>query len=160
MDADVGDFDRADVLIDGTQISAVGTDLGATADDVIDGTYLIAMPGFVDTHRHIWQGALRNILPNGLLSDYQRDITGTARSVFRPEDAYIGDLVSALGAVNAGVTTLLDWSNIPTPLSRASASPESVASMRLVAGHPGRTTSFPTTFADSAASISLRMINY
>ena len=73
---------------------------------------MIVMPGFVDTHRHMWQGALRNILPNGLLSDYGRDITGTARSVFRPEDAHIGDLVSALGAINAGVTTVLDWSHI------------------------------------------------
>jgi cytosine/adenosine deaminase-related metal-dependent hydrolase len=73
---------------------------------------MIVMPGFVDTHRHIWEGPLRNILPNGLLSDYQRDITGAARAVYRPEDAYIGDLVSAPGAINAGVTTLLDWSHI------------------------------------------------
>jgi 5-methylthioadenosine/S-adenosylhomocysteine deaminase len=70
------------------------------------------MPGFVDTHRHMWQGALRNVLPDGLLSDYQRDITGAARDVFRPEDAYIGDLIIALGAINAGVTTCLDWSHI------------------------------------------------
>ena len=73
---------------------------------------MIAMPGFVDTHRHMWQGSLRNILPNGLLSDYGRDITGSARRVYRPEDAYIGDLVIALGAINAGVTTVLDWSHI------------------------------------------------
>ena len=73
---------------------------------------MIVMPGFVDTHRHMWQGALRNILPNGLLSDYQRDITGAARAVFRPEDARIGDLVTALGALNAGVTTVLDWSHV------------------------------------------------
>ena len=31
---------------------------------------------------------------------------------FRPEDAYVGDLVSALGAIDAGITTLLDWSHI------------------------------------------------
>jgi 5-methylthioadenosine/S-adenosylhomocysteine deaminase len=55
---------------------------------------------------------LRNILPNGLLSDYQRDVTGAAWAVYRLEDAYAGDLVSALGAINAGVTTLLDWSHI------------------------------------------------
>jgi 5-methylthioadenosine/S-adenosylhomocysteine deaminase len=73
---------------------------------------MIVMPGFVDTHRHMWQGALRNILPDGLLSDYGRDITGAARSHFEPEDARIGDLVSALGAINAGVTTVLDWSHI------------------------------------------------
>jgi cytosine/adenosine deaminase-related metal-dependent hydrolase len=70
------------------------------------------MPGFVDTHRHAWQGALRNLQPNGLLSDYTRDIIGTARPVYRPEDVHIGDLVTALGAINAGVTTMLDWSHI------------------------------------------------
>jgi cytosine/adenosine deaminase-related metal-dependent hydrolase len=60
----------------------------------------------------MWEGPLRNILPNGLLSDYTRDITGVARAAYRPEDARIGNLVSALGAINAGVTTLLDWSHI------------------------------------------------
>jgi hypothetical protein len=71
----------------------------------------------------MWQAALRNIFPNGLLSNYGRDITGTARSVMRPEDARIGDFVSALGAINAGVTTMLDWSHIgnsPAHAMRAS----------------------------------------
>jgi len=60
----------------------------------------------------MWEGQLRGILPDGRLSDYTRDITGAARAIFRPEDARIGDLVSALGAINAGVTTVLDWSHI------------------------------------------------
>ncbi len=111
MDPDVGDFETGDVLIDGSTIAAVGPDLEASGE-VIDASNMIVMPGFVDTHRHMWQGQLRNILPNGLLSDYGRDITGAARGVFRPRDAYIGDLVIALGAVNAGVTTVLDWSHI------------------------------------------------
>ncbi len=114
LDPRLGDFDRADVLIEGTTIAAVAPNLEITGDDVevIDASRMIVMPGFVDTHRHMWQGALRNVSPDGLLSDYTRDITGAARSVFRPEDAYIGDLVSALGALNAGVTTVLDWSHI------------------------------------------------
>lgn len=111
LDRGVGDFETADVLIDGGTIAAVQPNLTAQAE-VIDASNMIVMPGFVDTHRHMWEGPLRNILPNGLLSDYGRDITGTARSVYRPEDAYIGNLVSALGAVNAGVTTVLDWSHI------------------------------------------------
>ena len=111
MDPGVGDFETGDVLIDGSTIAAVGPDLEASAE-VIDASNMIVMPGFIDTHRHMWQGQLRNILPNGLLSDYGRDITGTARAVFRPEDAYIGDLVIALGAIHAGVTTVLDWSHI------------------------------------------------
>jgi 5-methylthioadenosine/S-adenosylhomocysteine deaminase len=111
LDPNIGDFETADVLIEGSKILAVQPNLRASAE-VIDASNMIIMPGFVDTHRHMWEGPLRNILPNGLLSDYQRDITGAARAVYRPEDAYIGDLVSALGAINAGVTTLLDWSHI------------------------------------------------
>jgi cytosine/adenosine deaminase-related metal-dependent hydrolase len=111
LDSSVGDFDKADVLIDGSKIAMVQPNIRATAR-VIDASNMIVMPGFIDTHRHAWEAPLRNILPNGLLSDYTRDITGTARAAYRPEDAYIGDLVTALGAINAGVTTLLDWSHI------------------------------------------------
>jgi 5-methylthioadenosine/S-adenosylhomocysteine deaminase len=124
LDARVGDFDVADVLIDGSRIAAVGPRLSATGAQTIDATNCIVMPGFVDTHRHMWQGALRNILPNGLLGDYSRDITGTARALFRPEDARIGDLVSALGAINAGVTTCLDWSHIGNSPAHADAAIE------------------------------------
>jgi len=112
LDPNIGDFDTADVLIDGTKIAAVGPNLTAGNAQVIDAGHAIVMPGLVDTHRHMWEGSLRNILPNGLLGDYTRDITGAARAVFRPEDAHAGDLVSALGAINAGVTTVLDWSHI------------------------------------------------
>jgi cytosine/adenosine deaminase-related metal-dependent hydrolase len=111
LDPNVGDFEQADVLIEGSKIVEVRPNIQASAT-VIDASNMIVMPGFVDTHRHIWEGILRSILPNGMLSDYQRDITGAARAVYRPEDAHAGDLVSALGAINAGITTLLDWSHI------------------------------------------------
>ena len=111
LDARIGNFEIADVLIEGARITEVRPNITASAT-VIDASNTIVMPGFIDTHRHMWQGALRNILPDGLLSDYSRDITGVARAAFRPRDVRIGDLVSALGAVNAGVTTLLDWSHI------------------------------------------------
>ena len=111
LDRNVGDFDTADVLIDGATIADVKPNLTASAE-IIDASNTIVMPGFIDTHRHMWEGPLRSVLPNGLLSDYTRDITGVARDAYRPEDAYIGDLLSALGALNAGVTTILDWSHI------------------------------------------------
>ena len=80
LDPQVGDFDTADVLIEGSRIAAVGPNLSATAT-IVDASNTIVMPGFIDTHRHMWQGALRNILPNGLLSDYVRDILGV-RAVY------------------------------------------------------------------------------
>jgi cytosine/adenosine deaminase-related metal-dependent hydrolase len=111
MDPKVGNFRTADVLIEGAKIAAVQPNLNATAE-IIDASNMIVMPGFVDTHRHAWQGALRNIIPNAVLGDYVRDILGTARPHYRPQDVHIGDLISALGAINAGVTTMLDWSHI------------------------------------------------
>ena len=111
MDDELGDFETADILIDGEFIRKISPSIEEDVESV-DASDHIIIPGFVDTHRHMWQGVLRNILPDGLLSDYMRVVTGSARSVFRPDDAYIGNLVSALGAIDAGITTILDWSHI------------------------------------------------
>src|SRR6266511_1088282 len=148
LDPNVGDFETADVLIEGSKIVAVQPNLKASAT-VIDAANMIVMPGFVDTHRHIWEGILRSILPNGMLSDYQRDITGTARAVYRPVDAYAGNLVSALGAINAGITTLLDWSHIGNSPEHTDAAIEALreSGIRAVyaygAGTAGPTNQFP-----------------
>jgi 5-methylthioadenosine/S-adenosylhomocysteine deaminase len=151
LDRALGDFERADVLLEGARIAAVQPtiEVSSAAVDVIDAAGTIVMPGFVDTHRHMWQGALRNILPDGLLTDYGRDITGAARAVFRPEDARIGDLVSALGALNAGVTTILDWSHVGNSPAHSDAAIDGLreAGIRAVyaygAGAPGAANRFP-----------------
>ena len=89
---------------------------GRTAEaEVIDASGMIVMPGFVDSHRHIWEGLLRNIgtdVPLEGRSSYISFVLHKLAPAFRPEDAYIGDLISALGAIDAGITTLLDWSHI------------------------------------------------
>ena len=112
LDPDIGNYRQGDVLIEGTKISAVGPKLRVSDAEVIDASSMIVMPGFIDTHRHIWEGILKNIAPDALLDDYFRDILGVLAPVYRPDDAYAGNLVSALGAIDAGVTTLLDWSHI------------------------------------------------
>lgn len=115
LDATVGDFAKADVLIDGATIVAVGPNLEAGDAEVIDATGMIVMPGFVDTHRHIWEGNLRNIGTDVPLEGRVSYISFVLRKLaptYRPEDVYAGNLVSALGAIDAGITTLLDWSHI------------------------------------------------
>jgi cytosine/adenosine deaminase-related metal-dependent hydrolase len=111
FDRSVGDFDKADVLIEGSRIAAVRPDISAQAN-VIDATDMIVLPGFIDTHHHCYQSALRNVLANGLLADYFRDISGAATNHYRPEDAYVGNLIGALRAVDAGVTTITDLSQV------------------------------------------------
>lgn len=111
FDRSIGDFDRADVLIEGTKIAAVRPDISADAT-VIDASNTIVLPGFIDTHHHFYQSALRNVLANGLLSDYFRDISGAATNHYRVEDAYVGNLIGALRSIDAGITTITDLSQV------------------------------------------------
>ena len=111
LDRAVGDFERADVLIEGGRIAAVRPDISAEAA-VIDAANTIVLPGFIDTHHHFYQSQLRNVLPNGVLADYFRDISGAATSQYRPEDAYVGNLIGALRSIDAGITTITDLSQV------------------------------------------------
>ena len=61
MDPALGDLPSGDVLIEGEKILAVGPDLSNGEVEMIDASGMIVMPGFVDSHRHIWEGLLRNI---------------------------------------------------------------------------------------------------
>ncbi|MCC6801871.1 MAG: amidohydrolase family protein [Anaerolineae bacterium] len=115
LDAKVGNFYKASVLIDGSKIAAVGPNVTAGDAEVIDASDMIVMPGFIDTHRHTWEGILRNIGTNVPLEgdeSYLAFILNTLAPAYRPEDVYMGNLVGLLGAINAGITTLLDWSHI------------------------------------------------
>ncbi|MGD2102157.1 MAG: amidohydrolase family protein [Acidimicrobiia bacterium] len=116
MDPTVGELAVGDVLIQGDEIVDVGPRLnGASDTEVIDATGMIVMPGFVDSHRHIWEGVLRNIgtdVPLEGRTSYISFVLHKLAPAFRPEDAYVGNLLSALGAIDAGITTLLDWSHI------------------------------------------------
>jgi cytosine/adenosine deaminase-related metal-dependent hydrolase len=115
LDKALGNFRRADVLIEGSKIAAVGPDLAAGDAEVIDASNMIVMPGFVDTHRHLWEGILRNIGVDYPLEgdvSYLAFVLNVLAPVYRPQDVYAGNLVSALGAINAGITTILDWSHI------------------------------------------------
>jgi 5-methylthioadenosine/S-adenosylhomocysteine deaminase len=112
LDRTVGDHEQADVLIEGSKISAIQPNISAANAEVIDAANMIVMPGFVDTHRHMWQGILRNVLPDGSLEDYRNLVQRKFGAVYTPEDAYAGNLFSALGAIDTGVTCVLDWSHI------------------------------------------------
>ncbi|OGA69908.1 MAG: amidohydrolase [Betaproteobacteria bacterium RIFCSPLOWO2_12_FULL_68_20] len=121
MDAAVGDFARADVLVEGKKISAVGPNLKAGDASVIDARGMIVMPGFVDTHHHQFETALRSFLADGLLFNdgkphgavnYFDFILGKFAKVYRPRDVYINELFGSLSQLDAGVTTVHDISQI------------------------------------------------
>jgi len=87
LDPAIGDFAKGDVLVQGDRIVAVGLDLGAENARVIDGAGMIVMPGFVDAHRHAWQGTLRRLMPNVATLDAYIDATHFSLARFyRPAD--------------------------------------------------------------------------
>lgn len=112
MDPELGDLARGDVLIEGSKIAAVGPDLEADDAEIIDVTGDIVIPGFIDTHRHTWETAIRGSAPNATLDDYFVEILDSFAPLYRPEDVYASNLAGALECINAGITTLLDWSHI------------------------------------------------
>ncbi|MBK5268552.1 MAG: amidohydrolase family protein [Acidimicrobiia bacterium] len=115
LDPTIGDLINGDILIEGEKIVEVGRNLVAEDAEVIDASGMIVMPGFVDSHRHIWEGVLRNIgtdVPLEGRVSYISFILRTLAPAYRPQDVYAGNMVSAVGAIDAGITTLLDWSHI------------------------------------------------
>lgn len=112
LDPALGDFATADVLIEGKHIKAVRPGIAAPGASVIDAADTIVMPGFVDTHHHLWESVIRNSAPDDTLPDYYKHVNLMLGSAFAPEDVHAADLVGALGTLGAGTTTVLDWSHI------------------------------------------------
>ena len=121
MDPKIGIIDSGDLLIDGGKIVAVGRNLGSWAVIEIDGRGMIAMPGFVNGHIHLWQTALRGIAADWTLDHYFSVLIGKVVGLYTPQDAYIGNLVGALDQINSGVTTLFDWCHIVNTPAHADA---------------------------------------
>ena len=81
----------------------MGPDLEGEEAQIIDARGFIVMPGFVDTHRHMWQGQLRRMIPNVDISRYL-GLRNAFAAEYRPEDSYAGTLVT----VYSGITTVQD----------------------------------------------------
>ena len=113
MDEALGDLDRGDVLLRGDEIVAVAADLSgdprAAGALVVDCSNLLLLPGFQDTHRHAWQSQLRRLLPDVDIDGYMTQMHARMAHHFAPEDMFIGNVVSAIGAIDAGITTILDF---------------------------------------------------
>ena len=111
VDPALGDIAGGDVLIEGDTIAAVGKDLSADAE-VIDCSGSVVIPGFIDTHRHTWEAAIRSCAPDATLDDYFVEVLDSFAPLYRPEDVYASNLAGSLECINAGITTLVDWSHI------------------------------------------------
>jgi cytosine/adenosine deaminase-related metal-dependent hydrolase len=112
IDPALGLIKGGDVFVSDKRIAAVGQQLAVPDGTVeIDASDGILMPGMVDTHRHMWQTALRGFGAEWTLTNYFMYYYINWGKIFRPEDVYAGNLLSAIEAVDGGVTTSVDWSH-------------------------------------------------
>ena len=74
MDPSLGELDRGDVHVRNGEIIAVGRDVMASDAEVIDGRSMIALPGLIDTHNHIWNSTCRNLVMEGPERGYFRTV--------------------------------------------------------------------------------------
>src|SRR6195952_1205298 len=112
MDAARSVLQDTDVLVVGQRIEAVGPSLAVPEGTVeVDASGGLVMPGMIDTHRHMWQTAMRAYGADWTLTQYFVWYYLEHGKTFRPEDVYAGNLLSAWESLEAGVTTTVDWSH-------------------------------------------------
>lgn len=110
LDPKIGDL-RGDILIEGSRIVAVSPSIPAEDAETIPAQRMIALPGFVDSHRHTWQSLLRGAAIDWTLAQYFAGIRGVMGRLYTPDDMYVANHIGALEALDAGITTLYDWSH-------------------------------------------------
>ncbi|MFI6483156.1 amidohydrolase family protein [Nonomuraea sp. NPDC050663] len=146
----------ADVRIVDGRIDAVGPALPYTEDaEVIDATGMIVMPGFVDGHRHTWQAGLRAAGGDMAFGDYLERVINGVTHRYRPEDVHAANLAGALECLDAGITTILDWSHIQLTPDHTDAAVDALleSGVRAVFGYCGTL----ETLRDEAARVSGRI---
>jgi len=108
MDAAAGDIAGGDVHIRGGAIAAVGRGLSAPGAEIIDGTGMLVLPGFVETHWHIWTALLRSLAGDRQEHGYF-PTSRTVGTFYSADDMYAAGRLAAAEAINAGVTFVHDW---------------------------------------------------
>ena len=123
----------ADVLVVDDRIAGVGTALDVPeGTQEIDATGGIVMPGMIDTHRHMWQTAMRGYGADWTLTQYFVWYYLEHGKKFRPQDIAAGNRLAAIESLDAGVTTTVDWSHNLQTVEHGEAAVEALRSV------PGR----------------------
>lgn len=111
MDPKIGELD-GDVLVENGTITAVGSNLRAPGVRIIDATSSWVLPGFVDTHRHCWQSVARFAGFGWDVATYMERVHAKVAPAISPQDAYLGNMLSAFACLDAGITTVCDESHV------------------------------------------------
>jgi 5-methylthioadenosine/S-adenosylhomocysteine deaminase len=118
MDPDLPAEFLGDILIEKGTISAVAPEIDVDPGgcEILELAGHITIPGFVDTHRHVWQTLFRFMGADWTIIDYAHAMWGLLGPLYTPEDLNLSLRLGLAEALDAGVTQVYDWNhNINSP---------------------------------------------
>jgi cytosine/adenosine deaminase-related metal-dependent hydrolase len=110
MDAAIGDLPHGDIHVRNGAIVAVGSNVDAPGAQVIDGRTMIACPGLIETHWHMWGAVARNMAGEEEKTGYF-PFSRVLGSLFTPQDNARGVRLALAEAISSGITTVHNWSH-------------------------------------------------
>jgi cytosine/adenosine deaminase-related metal-dependent hydrolase len=141
VDGGLGDF-VGDVLVADGRIADVERKITATDCEAVDASDFFVLPGFVDCHRHLWQTPLRHVGTDWDLPQMFVELFVRLAPRMSAQDVYAATLYGRLAALDAGITTLLDWAHIQNTPEHSDAGIDALrtAGGRSIFGHgqPGQ----------------------
>lgn len=112
QDPGIGLLRSGDLLLEDGVIAAVGPHIEADGAEVIDAAGMIAMPGMVDGHKHTWQTIFRGTSGDETLAQFFGEAVPATAPQMTPDDVYASNLLGGVDALDAGVTSFVDWCHI------------------------------------------------
>ena len=113
---EVGAREHVDILLEGDRIAQIGHALKVRGAQVVDASGKIVLPGFVDTHDHLYQSLIRGCGTDQDLNGWLRAcVIPLSRFEFRSGDVYRAVRQRTLDLIGTGVTTVVDWAQVSTP---------------------------------------------
>lgn len=109
VDPAIGDLKDAKILIEDDKIAEIGNQIQNEADEILDATDLIVLPGLINAHLHTWQTGTKVIGSEWVSPDYHKNMHSNMATRFTAEDTYLGNLMGALNQIDNGTTTVFDW---------------------------------------------------
>ncbi len=139
MDRELGDVEHGDVLIEDGRIAAVERGLDAAADEVIDVSGSIVLPGLIDSHIHLWQTPLRGLASEVWAGEYFPTVHPLSGR-YRPQDMHAATYGGAIELLSHGVTTVFDFCHSVNSPQHADASVDALqeAGIRALFGYSFR----------------------
>ena len=116
MDPALGDLASGDVHVRDGAIVAVAPRIDAPNARIIEGAGMICMPGFIDTHWHLWTSMFRPFIRADVAAVGYFPVSNRLGVLMTPEDSYRSVRLGAAEALSAGVTTVHNWAhNVRSP---------------------------------------------